>query len=146
MFSKTCEYAIRAVVYISAAANRENKTGIIAISENIDAPAHFTAKILQTLGHHHIVSSRKGVRGGFYLDAEQKKRKLIDVVRAIDGDMLFSGCGLGLKYCSEERPCPLHNKFKSIREDLKQMMEQTTIEEMAKTLRKGHVLLRNDEK
>jgi len=145
MFSKTCEYGIRAVIYISATASYDNKVGIADISSNIEAPVHFTAKILQTLGHNNIVSSQKGVNGGFYMEKQQKQTRLIDVVRAIDGDTLFSGCGLGLKHCSEEEPCPLHDKFKAIRNNLKKMMEQTNIDEMAKMLNNGRRFLRTEE-
>ena len=145
MFSKTCEYGIRAVIYISATASPDDKIGIADISANIEAPVHFTAKILQTLGHNNLVSSQKGVNGGFYMDKQQKQTRLIDVVRAIDGDALFSGCGLGLKHCSEDEPCPLHDKFKAIRNNLKKMMEQTNIDEMAKMLNNGRRFLRTEE-
>jgi Rrf2 family iron-sulfur cluster assembly transcriptional regulator len=145
MFSKTCEYGIRAVIYISATGSIDNKIGITAISSNIEAPVHFTAKILQPLVHNDIISSKKGVNGGFYMNSAQRQRQLIEVVRAIDGDVLFSGCGLGLKYCSEEEPCPLHDKFKSIRTNLKKMMEQTTIDDMAKMLKNGRRFLRAEE-
>jgi Rrf2 family protein len=145
MFSKTCEYGIRAAIYISATASADNKISITEISTNIEAPTHFTAKILQTLGHNGIVSSQKGVNGGFYMDKAQKQKQLIEVVRAIDGDVLFSGCGLGLKYCSDKEPCPLHDKFKVIRNNLKKMMEDTTIDELAKKLKNGKRFLRVQE-
>jgi Rrf2 family iron-sulfur cluster assembly transcriptional regulator len=145
MFSKTCEYGIRAVIYISAKGSQESKIGIPDIGKNIEAPVQFTAKILQTLVHNDIVSSQKGVNGGFYLNKQQKQKQLIEVVRAIDGDKLFSGCGLGLKSCSEDEPCPLHDKFKAIRGSLKKMMEQTTIDEMSKMLKIGRGFLRTEE-
>jgi Rrf2 family iron-sulfur cluster assembly transcriptional regulator len=142
MFSKTCEYGIRAVIYISAKGSQESKIGISDIGKNIEAPIQFTAKILQTLVHNEIVSSQKGVNGGFYLNKQQKQIQLIDVVRVIDGDKLFYGCGLGLKSCSEKEPCPLHDKFKVIRLSLKKMMEQTTIDDMSKNLKNGRSFLR----
>jgi Rrf2 family transcriptional regulator, iron-sulfur cluster assembly transcription factor len=145
MFSKTCEYGIRAVIYICANSSKDDKIGINDISNKIEAPAHFTAKILQTLVHDKIVSSQKGVNGGFYMAKEQSQKRLIDVVRAIDGDVLFSGCGLGLKSCSETEPCPLHDKFKSIRNSLKKMMEQTTVNDMADMLKTGRGFLRADD-
>lgn len=145
MFSKTCEYGIRAVIYISATGSQENKVGINDISTNIEAPVHFTAKILQPLVHSDILSSKKGVNGGFYMNARQKTRHLIDVVRAIDGDVLFSGCGMGLKTCSDDEPCPMHDKFKAIRTDLKKMMESTTVDEMAAMLKNGRKLIRKEE-
>src|ERR1017187_3363027 len=102
MFSKTCEYGIRAVIYIAATGSLDNKTGIAEISKNIDAPLHFTAKILQTLVHDDLVTSQKGINGGFFLTKPQKQKQLIDLVRSLDGDVLFKGCGLGLKTCSDD--------------------------------------------
>ena len=142
MFSKSCEYAIRAAIYISAEGSIEKKVGIEDICGHIEAPIHFTAKILQILTRNKIVSSKKGVNGGFYLNKTQKNKPLIEVVQATDGKMLFSGCGLGLKDCSDEEPCPLHEKFKSIRANITKMMEESTIDSMAKKLKKGNGFLR----
>jgi Rrf2 family protein len=142
MFSKTCEYAIRATIYIAAESDVKHKIGITDISSHIEAPAHFTAKILQTLGHSKLVSSQKGVNGGFYMDDKQKSNKLIEIVSAIDGDLLLSGCGLGLSRCSDREPCPLHDQYKDIRIRLKDMLETSSLEDMAKKLVKGKGFIR----
>jgi len=142
MFSKTCEYAIRAVIYIAAESSQGRITGKTEICMAVDVPIDYTAKILQTLTRNKIVSSKKGLNGGFYLDEVQWNKKLLDIVIAIDGDSLFEACGLGLQRCSEEQPCPLHFKFKSIRANLKKVMEGTTIIAMAKELKKDAVFLR----
>jgi Rrf2 family iron-sulfur cluster assembly transcriptional regulator len=142
MFSKACEYGIRAVIYISSENKAGRKVSIHEICEAVEAPSHFTAKILQVLSRNRIVSSQKGVHGGFYLDRLQGDLKLIDVVTAIDGKALFTGCGLGLKQCSEAEPCPIHDKFKAIRNNLKKMLEETTIEELGKKLKKGTSVLK----
>ena len=144
MFSKSCEYAIRATIYISAESSMEKMAGIDEICKHIDAPKHFTAKILQILTRNNIVSSKKGVNGGYYLNKTQKNKPLIEIVRATDGDILFSGCGLGLKECSETEPCPLHDKFKSIRNNIKKMMEGSTIDSMAVKLKAGAAFLREE--
>jgi Rrf2 family iron-sulfur cluster assembly transcriptional regulator len=142
MFSKSCEYAIRAAIYIAAESSEDSKVGIKDICDHIEAPKHFTAKILQVLTKNKIVSSQKGVNGGFYIDKKQGEKQLIEIVVAIDGNILFTGCGLGLKECSETEPCPLHDKFKSIRSGIKKMMEDATIGSMAKKLKKGNGFLR----
>jgi len=82
------------------------------------------------------------VNGGFYIDKNQSQKTLIQIVSAIDGDVLFTGCGLGLKECSEVEPCPLHDKFKGIRAGIKKMLEEATIEIMASKLKKGRGFLR----
>jgi Rrf2 family transcriptional regulator, iron-sulfur cluster assembly transcription factor len=142
MFSKSSEYAIRAAIYISAESSQDKKAGISEICDHILAPLHFTAKIMQVLTRHHIVSSQKGVNGGYYLDKEQHEIKLIEIIKAVDGDELFVGCVLGLKSCSETEPCPLHHKYRVIRYRIKAMMEESTIGEMAKKLKKGNGFLR----
>jgi DNA-binding IscR family transcriptional regulator len=50
---------------------------------------------------------------------------------------------LGLKECSDARPCPVHDKFIKIREDLRTMLETTTIEELASMVTSGEGILRN---
>ena len=141
MFSKSCEYGIRAVIYIAAESSKGRHAGITDIVKEINAPLHFTAKVLQNLSRVGLIESQKGPHGGFYLN-KRKEVMLIDVVKAIDGDDIFNGCGLGLSKCSETKPCPLHHYFKSIRDDLKQMLQTTSIRELALGLDKNLVFLK----
>jgi Rrf2 family iron-sulfur cluster assembly transcriptional regulator len=141
MFSKACEYGIRAVIYIWSQNDKGKKLGIKDICKEIDAPEFFTAKILQSLAKQGIISSAKGPNGGFYIEKEQENLALIDLVTAIDGNQIFEGCGLGLKVCSEVNPCPIHYQFKSIREQLKTMLVGTSIKDLAGDLEKGNVFL-----
>ncbi len=55
------------------------------------------------------------------------KIKLIQIVLAIDGDIIYNGCGLGLAKGSETHPRPLHDEFVSIRKDIKNMLNTTEI-------------------
>ncbi len=142
MFSKACEYGIRAVIYIVAKSQTGNKVGIRDISQAIEVPGHFTAKILQNLSRMELISSVKGPHGGFYIEEGRGEIKLIDIVRAIDGNKLFTGCGLGIKACSERKPCPIHDDFKQIRDAMKEMLERTTVQEVTEDLEKGLVFLK----
>ena len=138
MFSKTCEYGIKATLYIAHQSQLNNRTSLKDISKAIDSPEAFTAKILQVLSRNGILKSTKGPSGGFEIEKEkQNTTKLSDVVFAIDDDQLYEGCGLGLKECNSLKPCPLHDKFMKIRDDLKRMLETTSIEELANGLNDG---------
>ncbi|MEX6690987.1 Rrf2 family transcriptional regulator [Danxiaibacter flavus] len=142
LFSKTCEYGIRAAVYIASQHDKDYKIGITEICEKIEAPRHFTAKILQILTREGLVSSQKGVNGGFFMDEEQMNRPLIALVEAVEGTEALSRCGLGLRACSEKEPCPLHNKYKAIRTNIASMLTGITIGDMAKKLQKGSSFLK----
>ncbi len=138
MFSKACEYAIKAVIIISLNSGKNKLTGVKEISEEIESPEAFTAKILQNLVKQEIISSKKGPNGGFFLNEKQiEKITLSDIVKAIDGDSLFVRCGLGLKQCSEKNPCPLHHEFKKIREQIKSLLESTPINTLSIKLIEG---------
>ena len=134
MFSKTCEYAIRALIFIAQKSKDGSRIGIKDISAGIDSPEYFIAKILQDLSRKGFVQSAKGPNGGFYMDENNLKLSVADIVREIDGDKLFSGCGLGLKECSEDHPCPIHNDFKHIRQEIKDMLDNSKIEMFVKNL------------
>src|SRR6185312_13724135 len=127
VFSKTCEYAIRAVFFIAHKTASGGRVGIKEISNGIDSPEHFLAKILQDLSRKGLIQSAKGPNGGFYLDDLALKRPLSEIVEAIDGDGIFTGCALGLKQCSEVNPCPLHNQFKLIRTEIHNLLQTTEI-------------------
>jgi len=143
MFSKACEYALRAVLYVSSKAGKGPKPGIAEIAKEIDAPAAFTGKILQTLVREGILSSVKGPNGGFFLSPDSKPISLGSIVMAIDGTDVLHTCTLGLKECSDKFPCPLHDEIKSYKERLRVIIRETTVQELMGDLAKGKTFLRN---
>ncbi len=141
MFSKACEYGIRAVLFISKESQQDKRPNICEISRAVASPEPFTAKICQQLARAGIVRSKKGPNGGFYLEKDSDLR-LVDIVSAIDGLSIFDGCCLGLSECSSSRPCPVHNQFMDIREGLKKMCQNTKVVDLALNLKDGETFLR----
>lgn len=137
MFSKACEYGIRAMLHIARTSKVGTRVGIRDIAKAIDSPEPFMAKILQDLSRKGLVLSIKGPNGGFYMNDVHQKISLAEIVTAIDGDQLFNGCGLGLKACNERKPCPIHYEFKAIRTNLKAMLQTTALEDLTENLEKG---------
>lgn len=143
IFSKTCEYAIRAVFYIASnTAESGSRAGLKEIASVIGSPEPFLAKILQDLSRKGLISSVKGPNGGFYLEPAALHRPLADIVTAVDGDEIFNGCGMGLEYCSESEPCPLHKEFKKVRNQITHMLTRTTIGQFNRELAEGKLLLK----
>lgn len=145
MFSKACEYAIRSVIFIATASLRGERVGFKEIAAAIDSPEAFTAKTLQKLSKSGLVDSVKGVGGGFEIPLDRLDViRLCEIVNIIDGDAIYKGCGLGLPECSELHPCPVHEQFKAIREDLRTMLENTTVGDLATGIKKGNTFLKLD--
>lgn len=122
------------MIFIAQQSKDKGRVGIKEIAKGIDSPEHFIAKILQELGRKGVVQSAKGPNGGFFLDSKDRECSLAKIVRVLDGDQLFTGCGLGLPHCSEVHPCPIHEQFKSIRQDISTMLENARIGEFSEKL------------
>src|SRR5690606_35643106 len=138
MFSKACEYGIKATIFIAINSYEGKRVSPKEIAKEINSPQAFTAKILQALVRHKVINSVKGAYGGFEINKnELKDIKLSQIVKAIDGDNIYNGCGLGLEKCDENHPCPVHDKFKNVRGELKFMLENTSLEELAINLKSG---------
>lgn len=133
---------MRAVFFIAHKTAKGGRVGIKEITVGIGSPEHFLAKILQDLSRKGIVQSAKGPNGGFFMETSNLQRPLSDVVEAVDGNGLFTGCGLGLEYCSESNPCPLHHEFKDIRDKIQHMLQNTTIDEFNDDLNLGITTLK----
>ncbi|MGM5470301.1 RrF2 family transcriptional regulator [Flavobacteriaceae bacterium LMO-SS05] len=143
MFSKACEYAIKAAVFIAVKSHQERRVSLHEIAEEINSPIAFTAKVLQLLTKSHIVNSVRGAAGGFEINKNKADQiKLSEIVSVIDGDSIYKGCGLGFLKCNEEKPCPIHHKFKLIRSDLKQMLETTSLLDLSNDINNGITFLK----
>jgi Rrf2 family protein len=143
MLSKTCVYSLRAIIFIAHNASENSKLGIKEISEEVDIPIHYLGKILQRLRKNNILQSVKGPHGGFYLEEKAKEIRLIKIIEITDGLSMFENCALGLKNCSDEHPCPLHDSFAAQRKALYQLYSSKTISDLVKTIESGNAFIRN---
>ncbi|MBL7696986.1 MAG: Rrf2 family transcriptional regulator [Chitinophagaceae bacterium] len=146
MFSKATEYALRATIYIAQKSSPEKKLGLAEIARAIDSPKSFTAKILQKLTKDNkIISSIHGPNGGFYITEKSKQLPVRAVLKAVHEDDVLTKCILGLNECSERKPCPMHNQYKTIKQELIQLFETRTIQNLAEEISKGKLFIGNKE-
>lgn len=143
MFSKACEYGIRAVVIVAQHSMEKNRISLKEIAAAINSPEAFTSKILQKLVKNGYVTSIQGAYGGFEIKEEVlEKLSLQDIVDSIDGDEAYMSCVLGLKECSDVNPCPAHKKYKYIKNDLVEMLKTTSVKDMVNDTQKGLTFLK----
>ncbi len=142
MFSKACEHGIKAMIYVATQSIDGKRVKIGDLAENTGTPEAYTSKILSLLTKHQIVQSLTGPSGGFIMDQQMmKETKISQIVYAIDGDNIYNGCALGLSECDQSQPCPLHESFLKIREDLKSMLENTSVFDLATKFKAGETIL-----
>lgn len=136
MFSKATEYALRAVIYIAQKSSEEKKLGLAEIAKAIQSPKPFTAKILQQLtASNKIISSSPGPNGGFFITEKSRTLPVRSVLAIMGEDVKLEKCILGLKQCSELKPCPMHSRYKLIKPRLIELFEKRTIQHLADELK-----------
>ncbi|MFI5252596.1 MAG: RrF2 family transcriptional regulator [Bacteroidota bacterium] len=135
LFSKQCEYALQAVLYLALKKPGE-ATSIRELTEHLKTPYHFMAKILQDLGYKGLLKSGKGHNGGFTLALPAKDITFLHIIEAIDGLNFMNGCVVGFGDCNDKAPCPLHDKWGPARDAMYKMIVSKSIAQMAKESKK----------
>lgn len=124
MITRKTDYAIRCVLYL---AESMGKTVMInEIAEKAQIPKSFLAKILQRLAKAGIVTSLRGVKGGFKLAKKAAAISLLDVVEAMEGPVAMNVCAVDRKACALSRTCCIHPVWVDIRRDMEARLGKMT--------------------
>lgn len=135
IYSNACAYAIRALTRLTLI-RPDGYVLLDELCEGTDLPRHFVAKIFQDLVRKGLLVSAKGRGGGFALARKPKDISLYDIVEAVDGTASLNACVVGMARCDDNQPCPQHDQWKPLREELKVFLEKTNLEKMSRTLEK----------
>lgn len=128
MFSQTAEYAIRAIVWL-AENNDGGPVGNQKIAEGTQVPVTYLAKILQQLTKSGLVTSKRGVGGGFVLSFSADEITVLDIVNAVDPIGRITSCPLNLKSHAHKR-CGMHARMDKAMEMVETVLSQSTVAEI----------------
>jgi Rrf2 family protein len=128
MMSLSAEYALRAVVCIAGSPNSAPMT-TQQIAEVSHIPVGYLAKVMQTLVRGGLVSSQRGVNGGFTLARPSDQISLWDVVHLEDGSSRIEHCPLGIA-AHGTTLCPLHRRLDRVAATAESMLAEVSIAEM----------------
>ena len=135
IFSRKCEYALQAVLYL-ALKPRGELTSMKELAKQLELPFHFVSKILQSLTHEGLLSSLKGPSGGFALAVPPEEMTLLRIVEAIDGTGFASSCVLGFSECTDKAPCALHSTWAQVRDGPFTLLLRKSVAELARETKK----------
>ena len=137
MFSNSVKYALKAVLFLAVHTDDDHKIMVKDIAKPINVPQAYIAKLLQELSRQDIISSTRGINGGFYLTESNRKQPVMNIIYVIDGPNRIHSCMLSLENCNEQVPCPLHHIVDPMRSQLIQSLKAKTIEELAGEIKSG---------
>lgn len=131
MLTRTSEYALRAMIYLA-----EHKNGRLVPGNRIAAqtniPSKYLSKILGDLVRAGVLEAAPGKTGGFRMSGSPNDIRLTEVLAPFE-PMLASlrPCPFGKKVCSDEDPCPGHDRWKHVRDTYSRFLEQTSVHDIA---------------
>ena len=128
--SKKSEYAIRALVMI-ARGGRDSLHQIQQLSRDEVIPVKFLEQILLILRHAGVLSSRRGVKGGYALARDPEKVTVGEVIRLMDGPLAPVPCASSepAEKCSCPDPdtCALRMLMLKVRHELSETLDNCSI-------------------
>lgn len=136
MLSQSAEYALRAIVFLSANQGSPKTTDEIAAVTKV--PTSYLSKILQALTRAKLVNSQRGVRGGFTLARPADGITIMDAIAAVDSHQklrynapileALSGTGDGGDLLT-----PLHQLLENSFRAIERTFSDTTIQSLVAT-------------
>ncbi|KJY26194.1 Rrf2 family transcriptional regulator [Streptomyces sp. NRRL S-495] len=129
--SAKADYAARALVELACDTSRPLTCEAIAASQGI--PFRFLKSVVGELRRAGLVRSQRGCEGGYWLGRTAEEITLLDVVRAVDGEVItLRGEPLaGLDY-----PGPAHglpSVWRSVEERAAEILSGTTVAQLVRS-------------
>lgn len=130
LYSKGCEYVIRALAQVSARGDKECFS-IKEICEKADLPEWYTRKVFQALVRDGLLKASRGPGGGYQFNIHPGKISMFRMIQAIDGKHAFDQCVMGSSgLCKDRNPCPLHQNWTKMKAGLINELKSVHIQEL----------------
>lgn len=126
------EYGLRGLLAL-AELPPEKALPLSAIATSQALPRSFLAKIFQKLVQHGLVRSHRGRTRGYSLARPARGISLREILEAVEGPGILDRCLFGRNHCADGQPCPLHDSWATIRPLVIELVERTTLAEVART-------------
>ena len=117
IFSKGCEYAVRALLCMLAKSEQQKFTAK-EVCRKARIPESFTRKVFQSLVKSKYLEAVPGNSGGYRLRKQPDQITLLELIRAVDGKDHFGYCILGSIKCNDKKPCALHSTWLKSKKNL----------------------------
>lgn len=135
-YTSASEMAIRAALFLALQPPGKLST-IHDIAHSTGLPQPYLAKIIRRLTCAGLVRAFRGPGGGIELGRAPQAISLGGIVRTVEGPRRPDWCVLGVHGCSEQNPCPLHQRWAPLRAEMNRLLEETTLDTLTHALREA---------
>jgi len=126
--SKLTDYATLIMAELARRDGECCAASVMAETTRLEAPT--VAKVLKTLGRAGLVESIRGVRGGYRLAGTADAITVAAIIRAMEGPIALTECGLEPGLCAREHDCDLRGNWQRIGETVERALENLTLADL----------------
>jgi len=140
ILSRSSEYAIRLIFYLLEKQPLSELVRIKVAAEELGVPYFQLAKVVNTLKSESVLTSLTGPSGGIDLAHRVESMTLLDIIRIFGDSEVLESCILGLQTCSSDNPCPIHDVWKDVKDEIKEIFANKTLRQLEKDEVLPHIL------
>lgn len=129
--SKKCRYAIRAILDLTKNYNGA-PISIRDISKRQNISVRYLENIFHDLKKSKILDSVQGKGGGFFLAKDIENISLLEIIEALEGNLIIVDCVTEESECEQSLACYTHKLWININNTIKNSFKNITLADVIK--------------
>ncbi len=127
--SRMIDYGV--VILSQMACQRRDMTTAPELAEATGLPAPTVSKVLKSLARSDLVSSHRGVRGGYTLSRGPEDISVAAIIEALEGPVALTACvEASDAHCRVESLCPIRGGWEKVNEAIRQSLEAVSLADL----------------
>lgn len=129
-------YGLRAILQVADAWGRE-PVPVSAISQTQEISGKYLEQVIGALRRAELVTSRKGVRGGYTLARDPKDISLWEIITALDNQTALVDCVLEPEVCDRADDCLTRSIWTLLSRRMEEFWSSFTLADLLVTMREA---------
>ncbi len=127
--SKLTDYAVVILAEMSAGEGKLQTAS--GLSEKTGLPEPTVAKVLKLLARGELITSSRGVNGGYALSKVPTEINMASVIAALEGPVQLTSCVDGTdECCSHAGSCSMKGKWNPVNDAMQKALENVSLAQM----------------
>src|SRR4029079_14037867 len=128
--TKQTDYGIVLLTYLAAHPERQLNAPELAAETHLPPP--IVSKILKLRAREGLLTSHRGVKGGYGLARQAEDISMAEIIAALEGPIAITECISVEGDCSHETLCPVRSNWQRINLAVRSALEGISLAEMAR--------------
>lgn len=130
--TKLADYGIVMLTFF--ATDQESTCTARDIANSARLPLPVVSKVLKLLSKAGLLTSQRGIKGGYALAHPPQQITVASIIRAVEGPIAVTECSEKNHDCDLVRGCPVRTNWHLINRAIHSALEQITLDQMTRPL------------